>query len=782
MTSGVARPAATTAAGPALPAPRSALAALLRPAPAVLRLRAWAILTLALFFTLIHFYTGLYGAPPTMLFRMVHLTTALALIFLLFPLGRHWSQPPGPLAAIDLLLFAAALWLAWYYVSTADAWALRQVIMTPVDLVAAGLTLLLIAEAVRRTLGVMLLGVAGFFCLHALFADHFPGIFFGPPVRPISLLRALLVGDGGVFGTPLGVMAQYVVLFILFGQMLAVAGVGDFFLRFAFALFGHRTGGPAKAAVVSSAMMGTLSGSAIGNVLTTGAFTIPLMRRLGYRPAFAGGVEAAASTGGMLMPPVMGAIAFIMAEFMGRPYVEIALAALIPALLYFLVIFIAVDLEARRVGLRTVERARLPRAWTVLRRQGYLLAPIGMIIGGLAAGYSIIFVAVTAILGTLAVGCLRRISWPTPIRLAEAAEGTAKATVGLSATAAAAGIIIGAIFSTGLSFQVTQAALSMTDGRLWLLLALAALMAIILGMGITASAVYITMVATVVPILREAGVPEMAAHMFALYFGIVSNITPPVALAAFAAAPIAGADPMRTSFDAAKLGIAAFLIPVMFVYQPALLLIGTPVEIVVSTLTATVGLSFVAVGFVGYLGGPLAGLGRLTVLAGGLMMIVPELRTDLGGLALAALGVGLGRWLARRRPARPSAERRLAGAASGPLGRLMERRLAAARREEGDDPTAAADRSGPGADLDRLLEERGAPGGIEEHPGRRLLWGWLAIGVLAVAMETMGQRVLQATDPIAWLGAMLALAAALATLLPLLLRGGGPAAVEERTA
>ena len=343
-----------------------------------------------------------------MLMNPLHLTLAMALVVLVHPLGRSWSDPFNRWSVIDGALLAGAIWLSWYYVSTLPNWALRQVIMSNTDLFAALLTLGLVVEGVRRTLGPILLFVAGAFVLHALFADHAPGVFYGPPTKPLTLLRALVLGDSGIFGTPLGVMAQYVVLFILFGNLLAVVGVGSFFLRLAFSMFGHRTGGPAKAAVVSSAMMGTLSGSAIGNVLTTGAFTIPLMRQLGYRPAFAGGAEAAASTGGMIMPPVMGAIAFIMAEFLGRPYSEIILAALIPALLYFLVIFVAVHFEAKRTGLRTLPRDSLPRTWEVLRRQGYLLIPIALIIGGLVAGYSIVFVAVIALAGTVITGFASR--------------------------------------------------------------------------------------------------------------------------------------------------------------------------------------------------------------------------------------------------------------------------------------------------------------------------------------------------------------------------------------
>ena len=715
--------------------------------------RRWVGLVLSVFFVLIHLYAGFYGAPDSMLYRMLHVVVALALVFVVFPLDaagrarRTWAR------VLDTALFCCALWLAWYYLSTIDDWEMRTVRLSTTDMLAAWMTLALIFEAVRRAVGLIIIAVALFFCVHALNADHFPGVFYGPPTSLTGLLRALLVGDGGVFGIPVLVMAQYVVLFIFFGQLLSVVGVGTFFLRLAFALFGHRTGGPAKAAVVSSAFMGSLSGSAIGNVLTTGSFTIPLMRRLGYRGSFSGGVEAAASTGGMIMPPVMGAIAFIMAEFMGRPYLEVALAALVPALLYFLAIFVAVHLEARRSKLRTIPRADLPRAWPVLKRQGYLLIPIALILGTLLAGYSIIFVAVVAIVGTFLIGFLRRPTWPTAPKMLLAAETAARSTVGLSATAACAGIIIGAIFATGLSFKLSQAAMAAAEGQLWLLILISGAMALIMGMGMTASAVYITMVATVIPILRAAGVPEMAAHMFALYFGVVSNITPPIALAAFAAAPIARADPMRTGVDAAKLGIAAFLIPVMFIYQPALVLEGSLWETALAAGSASIGLVAISAAFVGFLFGPMGAVWRAALLAGGLMMVVPQGVTDLAGLGLV-LAVAVLNWrgIGSGVPAvRPEDVRQ--AASPGLFGRLAAARLSKAKAEEGleERPRAAE------PDLRNLTSDEVADAETRPIP-EELAWPlWVLMALCAVAVEVMGQNLLHVRQPGIWLGGLFAI-------------------------
>ena len=711
-------------------------------------IRRWIGLTLSVFFILIHLYAGFYGAPDSMLYRMLHLVLALALVFVVFPIKSSSGWRKLANRTIDTVLFFCALWLSWYYLSTIKSWEMRIVTMSGIDLLAAWMTLILIFEAVRRVVGFIILVVAIFFCVHALYANYFPGVFYGPPTNLTGLLRTLLVGDDGIFGVPLLVMAQYVVLFIFFGQLLSVVGVGNFFLRIAFALFGHRTGGPAKAAVISSAFMGSLSGSAIGNVLTTGSFTIPLMRKLGYQKSFAGGVESAASTGGMIMPPVMGAIAFIMAEFIGRPYVEVALAAMIPAILYFLAIFVAVHLEARRLKLQTIPKSALPSAWRVLKTQGYLLFPILLIVGTLLAGYSIIFVAMVAIVGTFVIGFLRQHSWPTAPKMLLAAESAARSTVGLSAVAASAGIIIGAIFATGLSFKLSQAAMSAADEQLWLLVLISGIMALILGMGMTASAVYITMVATVIPILKSAGVPEIAAHMFALYFGVVSNITPPVALAAFAAAPLAGADPMRTGVEAAKLGIAAFLIPIMFIYQPALVLEGTLWETILATGSASIGLVAISAGFVGFLFAPLAITWRVALLASGISLILPVEFSKLIGFAVFLIILFLN-W--KRIGESESTVRKVAenkSKNSRLFVGIASMRMDKVRAEQGLEQMPE-NHSAENLDLSRLTVEK-------EHESlpikEELKWQlWFLIGISACAIAVLGENLTHIRHPNIWL-------------------------------
>ncbi len=730
---------------------------------AVRHWRGWLIAFIGAFYVFIHIYAGLYGPPESLLFRAFHVGTALALVFLYFPLFRHASTPVRNLGTLlDVLFIVGSLWIAAYYVIELETWEFRRFDMRFQEYFTAAMATFLVLEAARRSVGPILVVICLLFLVHAKFADHAPGIFRGPPASWNRLTETLLLGSDGFFGIPVAVMAQFVVLFILFGTLLNVTGGGTFFTRLAFALFGHRTGGPAKAAVVSSALMGSLSGSSIGNVMTTGAFTIPLMRHLGYKRAFAGGVEAAASNGGIIMPPVMGAVAFIMAEFLDRPYLDIILAAAIPAILYYVVIFVTVHLEAKKLRLATMNKADLPSPWPIIMRQGYLALPLILIIVALLLGFSIVYVAVVIVLATFGLALLQRTNRMTPIRLADTIEQTARATVGLSATAAAAGIIIGSIFATGLSFQISQAAVEFSGGQIWILLIIAALMALIMGMGMTAAAVYITLVATVIPILTRAGIPDVAAHFFAFYYGIISNITPPVALTAFAAAPLAGTGPMATAVQATRLGAASFLLPILFVYGPALLLEGEWWEVILVSGTAFLGLSALAITFTGYFIGFLPVWQRLIFLAATGFLIVPELSSDLLGVGLFALGTALNYWWSRRPSSsdemlRSLREERAQTPATSRMGQLAQRMVKARLAKEGEEVQAM---EGPQdlKDLTRsLMTDREGPGSGQEVTRRGLFVGWAIVIAVAAVFETMGQLVFHATKPLTWLAIMFAL-------------------------
>jgi TRAP transporter 4TM/12TM fusion protein len=714
--------------------------------PAWLR---WSIALLSSFLLLFHLYVGVYGPPTNIVYLAVHLCVALALAFLFVPLRRRWDEPLNAWSVLDLAGVAICFAVLAYLLASIDTWQQRLVEMRVIDSVMAVALIGVVIEIVRRTVGWALIVLSACFVVHALFADRFPGVFYGPPVSVESLLQTLFIGDAGIFGIPVLVMAQYVVLFLLFGRLLQETGAGAFFTRLAFAVFGHRVGGPAKAAVVSSGLFGTASGSGVSNVLTTGAFTIPMMARLGYRPAFAGGVEASAAVGGAIMPPVMGAVAFMMAEFMGVSYGAIALAAVLPAVLYYFAIYCTVHLEAKKFGLRTLARQDLPRAWPLIARQGYLAAPLLLIIVLLVAGYSIVLVALVTSLGTILVSFIRPETRVSPARMADAIEATARTTTSLSATCACAGLIIGSIFATGLSFQVTQVVISLAADKLWLLVVVSGLIALVLGTGLTASAVYITMVATVIPILKAAGVSDMGAHMFAFYYGVVADITPPTALAAVAAAGIARANPMSTMVEASRIGVAAFIVPVTFVYSPALLMQGDVLTIALATLTAGLGLFALAVALAGHLSRPIGAARRVVFLIGAFCLIMADGASDLVGLVLVALACA------------PEFFKRATGYA----------------------PVAAA----PAADDESLDELKRVlqfePRRAQSPPDFARWSAWLVIGAVAALLGALGARHAHAQAPLGWLaglalGALVLVAGLRVALRPVLSRmPSQPAAV-----
>ncbi len=672
---------------------------------------SWAILTLSTLFVLIHLYAGIYGSPNALLFRSLHVNIALVLVFLTRPLGSGLPR------IADLAMIAGTLWVQAYFMIELETWSIRTIIFRPIDYFTSILYIVLILEATRRVVGPILVIICLFFMAHAVYANYFPGVFYGPPTTLKNLLQSVFLDSNGIFGTAVAVMANFVVLFILFGTLLNACGGGAFFTKLAFALFGHRTGGPAKAAVVSSAMMGSLSGSSIGNVLTTGVFTIPLMIRLGYKRAFAGGVEAAASNGGIIMPPVMGAVAFIMAEFLDRPYLDIIMAAAIPAILYFLVIFVSVHTEARRLNLPQMPKALLPSAWDLFKREGYLLLPIVLIIVALVAGRSIVYVAVMIIGITFLIGLLQPRRRLNPRALLAVAEETATSTVGLSVAAASAGIILGAIFSVGLSFQIAQAAANAAGDHLWALLILAAVLSVIMGMGMTAVAIYLTLVATIIPILKIAGVPAMAAHFFAFYYGIISNITPPVALTAFAAAPIARANPIAVGVAASRLGIACFLLPILFIYSPGLLLESSWQETVYVTVIATLGLCAFACGTTGYAFAPMPLWQRVGAIGVFLLAVTPEWTLDIAAVAMAVVVFGAN-FLARPRH-RETDNRDLSDI------REEEQRI-----------------------LNDIMEDQVT---ITESGRGVWYWGaWGVVALVAIAFQWSSSVYLQAREPLLW--------------------------------
>lgn len=591
------------------------------------------ILLIALAFSCYQLYTGLFGVLPAQLQRSWHLMFALVLIYLLYPARRRRVSPAPTLS--DVFLAGAGLAVGLYLVVNYEGLMERAGLYSPADKVAAVVGLLLVLEATRRAVGWPIVAVASLFLVYAYLGPWIPGFLGHRGYTVDRIVTHMLLTTEGVLGIPLGVSATFIFLFILFGAFLEKTGIGRFFIDVANAIAGHAAGGPAKVAVLTSALEGTVSGSSVANTVGSGSFTIPLMKSLGYRPEFAAAVEAAASTGGQIMPPIMGAAAFLMAEFLDMRYVEVAKAAAIPAILYFAGIWIMVHLEAERVGLRGLPRDQLPRLGRLLRQQGYLVLPLVAIIYFLLEGYTPIRAALAGLGVTVITGLLNPSRRLTPRGILEALVQGARSALGVAAACATAGIIVGVVTLTGLGLKMADALLMLAQGNLVLTLFFVMLTSLILGMGVPTTANYVITSTIAAPAIVKLGVPMLAAHMFAFYFGVVADITPPVALAAFAGAAIARSNPFRTGVNATKLGIAAFLVPYVFVYNPVMLLIGaTWLDILHVLITATAGMLGVGAGAVGYLRGPLGWPERVVALVGGVLLVDPGWTTDLVGLLL----------------------------------------------------------------------------------------------------------------------------------------------------
>lgn len=585
--------------------------------------------TIGISLAIYHVYVAAFGTPEGRSFRSIHLSGMLILAYLGTPLGR--SSITAPLDSfkakcgfgVDLLLIALVIFVQAWTLWDIEAFHLRYGNKDPDDMLLGGLLILAVLEATRRVVGWAMVIITGFFIFHALYAHYFIGIFYGPPVRIGKFIDTLFMSSDGLFGIPLYVCATYIALFIIFGALLIRSNAGRFFIHLAVSLTGHKIGGPAKASAVASGFMGTVSGSAVANVVTTGSFTIPMMKKVGYRPKFAAAVEACASSGGQITPPIMGAAAFIIAEFMGVPYVDVIIAAFIPALLYFVTIYFMVHLEAEKHNVARIPKEHLPNTAEVLKNGWYLLIALAVLVGLLLYGYTPMKSAFYGILALIGLSFLSPTTRMSAVDIFAALESGIKATVPVSIACACAGLIIGAVFVSGLGLKFTQSVINIADGNLLLLLALTGVAAIILGMGITTTAVYITVAALIVPAVIKAGVEPMAAHMFAFYFGVVSTITPPVALASFAAAAISKTPPMATAFESTRVGITKYLAPLIFVYNPSLLFIGPLWLTVISTILALFGLWILSIAMEGWYRGKLDPMVRLGFLVSAIFLLIP---------------------------------------------------------------------------------------------------------------------------------------------------------------
>ena len=512
-----------------------------------------------------------------------------------------------------------------------------RVTRDPKMVVMAVVAILAYMELCRRCVGIPILCVVGILLIYA-----FTNVRFG------KVIYDLFYTTTGMMSTPINVCAKYIVVFIIFGAFLERTGISNFFISLANSIAGASSGGPAKVAVISSALCGMVSGSSVGNTVTTGSVTIPMMKKTGYKPEFAGAVEAAASTGGQIMPPIMGAAAFLMAEYMGIPYGQVALKAILPAVLYFTGIYIAVHLEAKKLGLKGIPRSELPRLGELLPRV-YLLLPLVVLVWLVATNKRTMqFSAAVAIVITILVGLFNNVVSNmtksgdksdnlTLAKFVDALEAGAKSCVTVAVACAMAGLVAGSITSTGLASKLITAVVTISRGNIMIALLLTMLCCIVLGMGVPTTANYCIMASTCAPILITIGVPQVAAHFFVFYFGIVADITPPVALAAYAGSAIAKAPPMKTAFNASKLAIAAFIVPYIFALNPAMLFVDTTaVQVVMVVITSFVGMFGVAGALNGYLFRQMNPLIRIFFAAGGLLMMYPGTLTDVIGIVIFA--------------------------------------------------------------------------------------------------------------------------------------------------
>ena len=602
----------------------------------------WIIVGASVTAALFHLYAAGFSPFTALVQRPVHLALMATLGFLgvgvQFRRSREkegeLDQEAGPphIGPLNYVLAGLSVLACLYLASENQELVSRSGNPTLLDLVAGGVMVVLVLELARRATGWGLVTVCIMALVYAVSGPYLPGFLAHRGYGVTRIVEQLFLSTEGIWGVPLGVSADFVYLFVLFGVVLDTAGGGALLIALANKVAGRTRGGPAKTAAVASAFMGSLSGSAVANVVTTGTFTIPLMKRAGFRPFFAGAIEAAASTGGQLMPPVMGAGAFILATWTNIPYLEVAAAAVIPAILYYAALLAAIHFRACAMGIEPVREVTPEK----IRDKLHLLLPLGAIVLLLAMGRSPMRAAFWGVTSALAMACLRPATRPSLPELGEVMERAGRGAVQVAAACAAAGVVVGVASLTGIGLRMSELIVTISGGNLLAALMLTAIGSIILGMGLPTTAAYVVLAALGAPALVQLGVPLLAAHLFIFYFGCISNVTPPVSLAAFAAAGISGSPALKTAVSAALLAGAGFLVPFMFVYGPELLLIGNPVEIMLAFVTGLLGVIALASAGMGYARRPLRIWERAIAVCAALLLVYPGLPTDVGGLLLLA--------------------------------------------------------------------------------------------------------------------------------------------------
>jgi TRAP transporter 4TM/12TM fusion protein len=598
---------------------------------------AWTrlIKIIAIGFSCFQLYTAIFGVLEAQIQRPTHLMFALTLIYLLYPTRRGGKDRVHP---FDLFLALLSVAAGLYPIVNYETLMESAGLYSNTDVVMGIIGILLTLEATRRIVGLPIVIISSCFLIYAYLGAYFPGFLGHRGYEVKRIVTHMWFTTEGIMGIPIGVSATFIFLFILFGSFLTSTGIMRFFMNLANAVAGWASGGPAKVAVLASALEGTVSGSSVANTVGSGSFTIPLMKSLGYRAEFAGAVEAAASTGGQIMPPVMGAAAFLMAEFINLPYIEIAKAAAIPALLYFTGVWVVVHFEAKKYGLRGLPREQLPRLLKVLKEESYLILPLVAIIYLLVEGSTPMTAAIGGLGLCVAVGMIRKETRMNIPKLLDTLEQGARSALGVAAACATAGIIVGVVTLTGLGLKMGDGLISLAGGVLILTLIFTMITSLILGMGAPTTANYVITSTIAAPALVKLGVPVLAAHMFAFYFGIIADITPPVALAAFAGAAIAKANPFKTGLIATKLAIAAFLVPYIFVYSPTLLLINaTLFSMIQIIITSIIGMVGIGAAVEGWYWTRMSWWERIPMFVAGILLIDPGTLTDIIGFVMIAV-------------------------------------------------------------------------------------------------------------------------------------------------
>ena len=504
------------------------------------------------------------------------------------------------------------------------------------------IAIITVLEATRRVVGYPVLILAGISLIYCCFGSYFPGFFEHRGFSINRIVRHMYLSTEGILGTPIGVVSTFVFLFLLFGSFLKRTGVGQFFNDFANALTGKAIGGPAKVAVISSALQGTISGSSIANVAASGSFTIPLMKKCGYKPEFAAAVEASASTGGQIMPPVMGAAAFLMAEFTGLPYWTVAISAAIPAVLYFTGIFISVDLEARKRKLRGVADAEVDTVWNIIKRRGVLFVPIIVIVATMASGMTAMRAGLCGIAASIICGALFQESRMKFEDYIDTFVEAGKTAIGVAVVSGSAGIVVGMVTLTGLGLKLGNGLVALANGNLIITLILAMISSLVLGMGVPTTANYVITSTIVAPALTQLGVPLIAAHLFVFYFGIIADITPPVCSAVFTGSAIANCDVLKAGVSATKIAIGAFIIPYMFVLSPELVLVNaSPLSMLHIIPTALLGMYMLSSCTNGYMRCQSTWYERIACAVGGILLVSSSIATDVAGIIIFAIVIVL---------------------------------------------------------------------------------------------------------------------------------------------